>query len=286
MFNIVDPINLYSIDMVDLFEIADGQLRSISLDKDHIYLIFNNPHEIVILDRGYKVLKKVLSRGEGPGEFMNPQMITNINNEVWVVDVGKYSIEIFDKELKYKTSLFLESRPWSITSNKSDVVVLTKLGWMSSELLMFKQDSTYKKSIPASGEHPLDLLGNVAISEHGEIFYSRQFRNENYIIDGELRNSINYNIPFFPKKSPTTQQHGVLVPRFDLVKNIFVDRNYIYALSGPTIEVGQPFLEITREGIVQKTYLLNVSITMSDIFNGELIGYNPGTNSLIRYNIE
>lgn len=286
IFKIVSPVHLETVDSFDLNDIAMGQLRSISLDDERIYLMFKNPNEVVVLDKNYTILRKITAEGEGPGEFLNPEMITTFKDEIWVGDAGKYTVEIFDKELNYKTTLNLDSRPWSMSSNRSNLVVATQMGWGSTKLTIWISDTTYHKTIPSSGDHPLDIIGNTAVTDMGEILFSRQYRNENYIFNDDFSMKTFYKIPFYPAKSPTTERQGILLPRFDLVKEIMVYGQNIYTLSGLITENGQTLLQIDRSGAVQKTYLLKTAVTVTDMFDGTLFGFNPNSNRVVKYIIE
>lgn len=91
-------------------EVALLSVRSIARDREgRLFVIDSRAGNLKVFDEQGKVLRSIGRRGEGPGEFGAPVGITLWKNQIFVQDMLRARIHIFDKD----TDAFLKALPGS-----------------------------------------------------------------------------------------------------------------------------------------------------------------------------
>lgn len=152
-------------------------------DEEFIYLTDSLDCALKKFDKNGILIKKTGRNGQGPGEFQFPVLIEYCNDMIYVVDQKRHGIQIFDKDLNYKTqfafnlpifdleglddehifvlSQFLDSFPPILQLNIININKLTKL-----DSLKKKPEKNFWKS-----------NGKFEIDNHGNIFFVSSFED-------------------------------------------------------------------------------------------------------------
>lgn len=94
-------------------ECAISYITDLAIDAEGRYLIADGwqSRGVYIFSRDGKFIRELSRRGQGPGEYQNPVSVAvGANGDVWVADIGGNRISVYDKEWRFKHSIFGQPR--------------------------------------------------------------------------------------------------------------------------------------------------------------------------------
>jgi DNA-binding beta-propeller fold protein YncE len=154
-------------------------------EKDLVILVNQASHEIWLLNRQLKLLKKVGKRGGGPGEFNYPTYVTIIKDKGFaVVDTGNFRVEIFDFNGKFINQFGksgdvsgMFSRPKGIACDPDGNLYITDANFCNFQV--FRQDGQVLTFVGDLGAGPakFNTPTGITISNGGVIAVADQLNS-------------------------------------------------------------------------------------------------------------
>ena len=97
-------------------------VSEIAIDDVHIYATDISKHRIVKISLNGIVVQSTGRKGDGPGEFVNPNGIRlSKDDKLYVCDSDNNNVQVFDKELKFERSLGRKGRANGCFENPDDL---------------------------------------------------------------------------------------------------------------------------------------------------------------------
>lgn len=269
----------------NLEEFSDGELLSMNTNINGIFLLLTRPTEIVHLSKDFKFINKYNQIGPGPGELMQPWKMAVSDDNIFVADKEKMSIEIFDTNFNYIQSISLRSLPLSIDVYPNEYIVVSFAELGQSKLEVY--DSKLLKSIVllAETDEALDIVGKAIFKDNGNVIFSRTYINQ--IFEIEIFDNITKEsrIKIFPERVESTKKMDVLMPDYSLVADIISKRNFVFVLSGiSSKEDGQPIIKFNDDMQIDKVFRSKSKVSMIDFLNDSLIGFDPTERKIYLFN--
>lgn len=211
---------------LDFLELGAGALL---YRNDRYYIISSNNKAIIITDQSLNTLKVYDKSGLGPGEFARINTITSNDNNVFVHDNLKYSIEIFDLSFNYVESITLTNRVVSITSPEKNTIYATILETNSWELLEIGGEGYERTKV-----HYIESINSLTegfsrINDFDNLLLiSRPMTNKYSIFDmntGKISHFTNQHLP----SEPVFRTMGnVKLPEKPVWRNGWIHANHVY----------------------------------------------------------
>jgi len=155
---------------------------SVDEEKDLVVVVNAGNHELLLLNRQLKVIKKIGKRGAGPGEFNFPTYCCIIKGKGFaVVDTGNFRVQIFDFNGKFLSQFGkvgdvsgMFSRPKGIACDADGQLYVADPQFNNFQI--FRQDGQVLTFVGRYGGDPGKFCGptGIAISPSGLIAVADQ----------------------------------------------------------------------------------------------------------------
>jgi len=238
------------------------------VDSTLIGLIGNRDKiEIFNLETGYK--NTWGESGYGPGEFIKIGSITSSENKIFIYDSVKKSIEIFDKNLTYLDTVYLEMNLLSMQAESDTTFFASTINMDQYSIIQFSGSNFAHKDylLVESTRNPSDGAALINLN-NGILLISRLMTNRFSIIkrDNKVVNVTNNSLPKHPQfdfvggnrvPTKTVWQWGFLSDEYayQLVRENDFSNLYRYTLEGNLDKIYRIEFPASRMFEYQSSYL-------------------------------
>lgn len=217
-----------------------SDVRGIVEFDDDFYFTDYNRNQCVVLDKEYKVSHILGSGGKGPGEFIGASMVNVFQDSIYIINDGKMSIEIYNKN-RYistiypsvsgnylKNARFIKNCNGLYFSNVNNGCSITKLS-SNGEIINFgllKQYRTEKETYIKNTKHLLVFKQNIISISNNSL------NLEMYNSEGILINKLNFeNIEIMKDRLKFISNKKIAENSYyELIPDAYIFNNNIYLL--------------------------------------------------------
>jgi hypothetical protein len=211
------------------FDFLELGAAGLVFKNDRYYFTSLNNKAVIITDQYFNTLKVYDTIGYGPGEFQRVNSVSSDGKNLYVHDSGKYTVEIFDNNFKFKSSKALERRVSSIATPNHETIFATVLEPDSWEFIEMGEVG-YNKTKVHHIESIKDMsegICRLAVFDN-LILISRPLTNKYSIFDmntGKISHFTNHHLP----SEPVFRTMGnVKLPEKPVWRNGWIHENHVY----------------------------------------------------------
>ncbi|MDE5417930.1 6-bladed beta-propeller [Labilibaculum sp. DW002] len=277
-----------------------SDVRGIVASNNKFYFTDYKRNQILILNKDLKLIRTLGSGGKGPGEFIGAAHITIFQDTLYILNDGKQSIEVYDKN-KYISTIkptissaylpntsFVKNKNGLYLSNVSmgtSIVKLSSLGKIK-KIGLVQQYRTKKETYVKNKKHLLNNKENIiAVSDN-------KLNIEIYNSEGVILNKLNFeNIAILKDRmtlinKETPRENGY----YELISYAYIFNDKLYLLLTTNkgvkvntnnileIKINNNNFEITRILSLGKGWFTSFCVTENQILaydgqNGEMVKF-------------
>jgi|SRR5690554_3360765 len=260
---------------VGLDSLLVGEVLSMDVNVDNLFLLTKKPERIYKYNLDSFSLDTIYNQvGKGPGELSDPKLIAASDNNIFVVDVSKMSIDIFSTSLDFIQTIPLNGIPNSIDVIDREYLAVSFIEIGQSRIELYDTQLIKTLIIKAASNKPIETIGKLKFIDEESIYFSRRYINESFrieIVSGITSKNTN---PYLLDKSTTYYFMGEEIPEFNLVGDLAANRTKIFTLAGISSKDGQPLFVQNKDLEIKAIYILGPPLSLIAANEDAIYGYS------------